>query len=264
MTRSPADVARSFAAPARGYDALMGRYLPTLGPAFADAAGIGPGQRVLDVGCGPGGLTGELVARTGAGRVAAIDPSEPFVLACRERHPGVDVRVGVAENLPFDDDAFDATLASLVVGFLSDATAGIGEMSRVTRPAGVVATCFWDLEHMQALRLFWTGVTELAHGPRGEVARLGSREGDLTALLTHAGLHDVREVTILAQARYADFDDWWEPFTLGIGPAGMYCRALEPADRQALRQACRRQLERPDEPFTLTARAWCAVGEVPA
>ena len=90
-TRTPSEVARSFVR-RRGVDALMGRYLPTLAPAFADVAGVTPGQRVLDVGCGPGGLTGELTARVGAASVAAIDPSEPFVRACRERpegHPGV-------------------------------------------------------------------------------------------------------------------------------------------------------------------------------
>ena len=263
MTQPPADVARSFVASAQGYDALMGRYLPTLAPAFADAAGVTAGQRVLDVGCGPGGLTGELTARVGAASVAAIDPSEPFVRACRERHPGVDVRIGVAEDLPFDDARFDAALACLVVGFLSDAPAGIAEMTRVTRPGGVVAACFWDLAHMESLRLFWGGVADLADGPRGEVARLGSREGELAALLTHAGLRDVHEVTLQAGAEYADFADWWDPFTLGIGPAGVYCRSLDPAGRQALRDSCERRIG-PDGPFTLSARAWCAVGRRPS
>jgi ubiquinone/menaquinone biosynthesis C-methylase UbiE len=110
---SPTDVSRSFHAPAQGYDALMGRYLPTLAPVFADAAGIEAGQRVLDVGCGPGGLTRELVARVGARRVAAVDPSEPFVQARRDRNAGVDVRIGVAEDLAFDDATFDAALAGM-------------------------------------------------------------------------------------------------------------------------------------------------------
>jgi SAM-dependent methyltransferase len=260
MTTTAADIGRSFDAPAQGYDALMGRYLRTLGPAFADAAGVEAGQRVLDVGCGPGGLTGELVARTGAARVCAIDPSEPFVQACRDRHPGVDVRVGVAEDMPFDAAAFDASLACLVVGFMSDASAGVGQMVRVTRPGGVVAACFWDLPRMESLRLFWAGVAELAGAPRGEVARLGSQEGELHALLARAGLSDVHEVTLEASARYDDFADWWDPFTLGIGPAGVYYRSLDPDGQRALRQACERRFPRADEPITLTARAWCAVG----
>jgi trans-aconitate methyltransferase len=85
-----------FVAPAEHYDRFMGRYAPTLAAAFADGAGIEAGMRTLDVGCGPGGLTRELVARTGAENVAAIDPAPQFAEACRARHPGVDVRVGPA------------------------------------------------------------------------------------------------------------------------------------------------------------------------
>ena len=159
----------AFVVAAEGYDRLMGRYLPSLGPAFADAAGITGGLRVLDVGCGPGGLTGELARRTGAAAVAALDPSPPFVQACRERHPGVDVRIGVAEQLPFDDGEFDAALACLVVGFLSDAHAGIVEMSRVTRPGGTVAACFWDVANMPAIQ------TVLARGRAGRCQTAAAR-----------------------------------------------------------------------------------------
>ena len=122
----------AFVVPAEGYDRLVGRYLPTLAPEFANAAGVGEGMRVLDVGCGPGGLTRELVARVGADAVAAIDPSPPFVEACRVRLPGVDVQVGVAEQLPYPHAAFDATLACLVVGFMDDAATGVRDMARVT------------------------------------------------------------------------------------------------------------------------------------
>lgn len=263
MTQPDPGIAASFNAPAAGYDALMGRYLPTLAPAFADAAGVGPDQTVLDVGAGPGGLTTELVARTGAGNVTAIDPSEPFVQACRDRHPGVDVRLGVAEHLPFADASFDAALSCLVVGFMTDPAAGMAEMTRVTRPGCVVATCFWDLAHMEMLRRFWAGVSDLADGPRGEVPRPGSRQGELATLLVGAGLDDVRELTLETRARYANFEDWWNPLTLGIGPAGVYCRALDDDQRRALQDACRTRFDRPDEPFTLTARAWCAVGRRP-
>jgi SAM-dependent methyltransferase len=250
----------AFVVAAEGYDRLMGRYLPTLGPAFADAAGITGGLRVLDVGCGPGGLTAELVARVGAAAVAAIDPSPPFVKACRERHPGVDVRIGVAEHLPFGDGAFDAALACLVVGFMNDAHAGVVEMSRVTRPGGTVAACFWNVANMPAIQLFWRAAAQVDPTRSGEVARLGSREGDLAALLTHAGLRDVEETTLAARATYRDFDDWWTPIAQGVGPAGTYYHSLDEAHRDALRGACQQWVGHPDTPFVLEASAWCARG----
>src|SRR5581483_9071760 len=122
-----------FGAPAEQYDRFMGRYAATLGVALADSAGARAGQRLLDVGCGPGGLTGVLAGRVGAGNVAAIDPAPQFAAACRERNPGADVREGVAEELPWDDGTFDAALSMLVIGFMRDPDRGVREMVRVTR-----------------------------------------------------------------------------------------------------------------------------------
>src|SRR5215207_9495767 len=136
----------------------MGRYAPTLAAALADVAGVAPGMRVLDVGCGPGGLTRELATRVGAPRVAAIDPAPQFVAACRERNPGADVREGAAEELPWADGDFDAALSSLVLGFMRDADQGVREMARVTRPGGTVAACMWDTTAggMTMLRIYWS------------------------------------------------------------------------------------------------------------
>lgn len=251
-----------FVVPAAGYDRLMGRYLPTLAPAFADAAGVTAGMRVLDVGCGPGGLTTELVARVGAGSVSAIDPSPPFVRACRDRNPGVDAREGVAEALPFDDRTFDATVSSLVVGFLGDAEAAAGEMLRVTRVGGVVAACFWDRDGMPALRTFWLAAASLDPRVDGDPRRLGDDEGDIAGLLARAGAVDIEEGIVLADGVYADFDDWWEPFTLGVGPIGAYVRTLDDQQRAALRRASYEALGEPVGQFTQRARAWFARGVV--
>jgi ubiquinone/menaquinone biosynthesis C-methylase UbiE len=131
----------TFAVAADSYDRFMGRYSTLLAPQFADLAGVGSGQRVLDVGCGPGALTTELVERVGASNVAAVDPSESFVAAARERHPVVDVQESPAETLPFGDGMFDAALAQLVVHFMADPVQGLTEMGRVTRAGGVIAAC---------------------------------------------------------------------------------------------------------------------------
>src|SRR4051794_1714415 len=213
-----------FTAPAEHYDRFMGRYLPTLAPAFADAAGVRAGMRVLDVGCGPGGLTRELVVRTGEERVAAIDPSPQFAAACRERFPGADVRDGSAEQLPWEDASFDAALSSLVIAFMRDPEAGVREMARVTRPGGTVALCMWDVPGggMTMLSTFWAAAKAVDPDAAGENVRAGMKDGDIAERLRRAGLEDVEQTVLVASTEYAGFDDFWEPFGLAVGPAGTY------------------------------------------
>ena len=152
----------SFNVSADAYLRFMGRYSEQLSAPFADLAGIRPGQRVLDVGCGPGALTAELVSRSGAGAVSAVEPSASFVAAVRERLPGADVRLSAAEQLPFPDAAFDAALAQLVVHFMADPVLGLREMGRVTRAGGVVAACVWDHAGDRGpLAAFWRAAREL-------------------------------------------------------------------------------------------------------
>ena len=255
--------AAQFQAPAWDYDRFMGRYTPALAAALADAAGIRPGMRVLDVGCGPGGLTSELATRLGAGNVAAIDPAGQFAAACRDRNPGADVRTGVAEQLPWPAAHFDAALSSLVIGFLRDPGQGVTEMARVTRPGGIVAACMWDIANggMTMLRIFWTAARQVEPAAPGESGMTGTADGDIAGHLRQAGLHHVTSGALTSHARYTGFGDFWQPFTLAVGPAGQYLRSLSPGQQAAIRDACRAQL--PDGPFTLPARAWYARGLVP-
>ena len=154
------------------YDRYMGGWSRPLAPQMADLAGVHPGQRAIDVGCGPGSLTTELAGRLGPAAVAAVDPSPPFVAAARLRHPGVDVREAPAEALPFADDLFDAALAQLVVHFMADPVAGLREMARVTRLGGVVAACVWDFAGGRGpLGPFWA---DGARHPRGHRRRIRS------------------------------------------------------------------------------------------
>jgi SAM-dependent methyltransferase len=235
----------------------MGRYSTLLAPQFADLAGVGAGQRVVDVGCGPGALTTELVERVGASNVAAVDPSESFVAAARERHPGVDVQEAPAETLPFADGAFDAALAQLVVHFMADPVQGLTEMARVVRAGGVVAACVWDHAGGQTpLAPFWQAVHELDPDEEGERNLAGGREGHLTELFREAGLREISETALPIRVEHATFEEWWEPFTLGVGPAGAYAVGLDPEQQAELRERCRQQL--PEAPFTLSARAWAA------
>ncbi len=244
------------------YDRFMGRYSTPLAAAFADAAGIAAGQRTLDVGCGPGALTTELVLRLGAENVAAIDPSESFVEACRRRNPGVDARVGRAEELPYANGLFDAALAQLVLHFVTDPDATAREMQRVLRPDGIVAACAWDFdEGMTMLRLFWDAALALdpSAPDEAETRRFG-RDGEIAELFVGAGLRDVASGALDVEAGYEDFADFWEPFLTGTGPAGLFCAALDDESRLRLRDDLRARLGSPPGPFTLTARAWFATG----
>jgi len=251
----------SFFVGADAYDRFMGRYSEPLAPRFADFAAVDTGQRVLDVGCGPGALTAELVGRLGPGNVSAVDPSEPFVAAARERHPGVSVQRAAAEELPFEDRAFDAALAQLVVHFMADPVAGLREMARVTRTDGVVGACVWDHAGGRGpLSPFWQAARELDPDVEGESQLAGAREGHLGELFQAAGLREIEQRALSVGVEHPSFEEWWEPYTFGVGPAGGYVAGLDPKRQAQLRELCEEMLPAP--PFVLTSVAWAARGLV--
>ena len=181
----------TFEVAADAYDRFMGRFSEPLADEFIALAGLGAGHRALDVGCGPGALTRRLAALLGPAAVTAVDPSAPFVAAVRDRCPGVDVRRGTAEDLPFADNAFDVAMAQLVVHFMADPVAGLREMARVTRPGGAVVASVWDhAGEAGPLSTYWRAVRELDPAARDESGLAGAGEGQLAALAQTAGLVD--------------------------------------------------------------------------
>lgn len=249
----------SFSAGAAAYDAFMGAWSRLLAAPFADLAGVAPPSRALDVGCGTGLLSAELVVRLGVANVAAVDPTEAFVAEVARRMPGIDVREARAESLPFPNDAFDTVLAQLVVHFMTEPVAGVREMARVARPGGTVAACVWDhAGHRGPLWAFWETARELFPGVDDESTLPGVRKGDLEALFEDAGLRDVRGSQLVVHRTFDSFDDWWEPYTRGVGPAGVFVTRLAPEDRTLLREACRARV--PASGTTITGVAWAARG----
>jgi ubiquinone/menaquinone biosynthesis C-methylase UbiE len=257
-----------FRGPVEVYDRFVGRYSPQLAAAMCEAAGVRPGQRALDVGCGSGALVTALAEVLRAENVAGVDPSEPFVEASRARVPGARIVVGSAESLPFENGEFDATLSQLVVNFLADPEQGLREMSRVTCGGGAVAGCVWDYGGgMTMLRTFWEAAAVLdparAEPQMESFTMRFATPAELEALWQTAGLAHVDVAPIVVEAAYNDFDDLWAPFPTGVGPAGAYAASLDEEAQSALREEFARRLGDPDGAFTLSARAWCAVGRVP-
>lgn len=258
-----AEGAVPFVAGGEAYDTFMGRYAVPLAPLFADVAGVTAGQRALDVGCGTGALTGELVRRLGAEHVTGCDPS-PLLDACRARHPGVSLQAGAAEDLPFDDRSFDICLAQLVLHFVSDAPQALREMRRVVMPGGRVAACVWDEDGMEMLSAFADAVRDVDGEVPGRLLRWAfGQPGELSRFFTEGGLEDVTETTLRVESSYADVEELWSSFMLAIGPAGLHLASLSPHGRERLRTAYRARVGSPDGAFTLGAVAHAAVGTVP-
>ncbi|MGA8246458.1 MAG: class I SAM-dependent methyltransferase [Nocardioides sp.] len=245
----------SFDVSADAYLRFMGRFSEPLGDLFIERAGLPRDARVLDVGCGPGALTARLADRYGVRAVAAIDPSASFVAATRQRIPGIDVREGVAEALPFDDGSFDAALAQLVVHFMADPVAGLREMGRVTRPGGVVTACVWD--HAgggSPLSVCWDAVHDIDPSAPHEADLPGAHEGQLAEIAAAAGLGCIESSTLSVRVPFASYDEWWAPYLLGVGPLGAYVGTLDDDHRRELFRRCTELL--PDPPFEQEAVAW--------
>ena len=252
----------SFEVSGDAYDRFMGRYSRELAPVFADFAGVETGQRVLDVGCGSGVLTAELARRLGADHVAGADPS-PLLEACAQRVPGAELKQASAESLPWADDSFDAALAQLVVHFMDDPEAGTAEMARVTRPGGIVSACTWDFSGgMRLLGTYWESARAIEPGA-AESETSAFDEARLDALWRGAGLDGVQVDVLVVSRRYEDFDDLWDTFLLGVGPAGQHLGSQPPERQSAIRAEYVSRLGEPAGSFELDARAWAVRGRVP-
>ncbi|MFN8193246.1 MAG: class I SAM-dependent methyltransferase [Nocardioidaceae bacterium] len=263
MTEVPG--ARQFRAGGDDYDRFMGRYSRALAPPMADFADVRAGVTVLDLGCGPGAFTAEAVRRAGADAVRAVDPAPSFVEACRGRFPGVDVRQGRAEEVPLEDASVDRGVAQLVMHFVSEPDRAAAELRRVVRPGGRVAACVWGFDGgMEMLRAFWDVALEVDPQAPDEARTLRFGEpGELAQLWADAGLVDVAEQAIEVTSLYADVEELWQSFLLGVGPAGGWLVQQSPERQQRLHDLLVERLGRPEGAFELGAVALAARGTVP-
>jgi len=236
------------------YDRFMGRYSIPLAARFADFCGIRAPQRTLDVGAGTGALTDELVARLGEENVAAAEPSTDYAATLRSRFPRLDVREAPAEELPWEDGSFDSALAQLVVVFLNDVQRAVRELTRVTRPGGVVATCMWEVdgvEMMNALNEFRQRLMPGGWNPSTDYRD----EASLRTLFEEAGLRDVETTRIEVSVEYETVDELWEPAIHVGGPGGPAVNAFSPEQLAAGRVIFEEALGNPAGRYELKGRA---------
>ena len=236
-----------------GYEQTMGRWSRRLARPFLEFAGSGPGERVLDVGCGTGHLAAALGSVPGAGEVHGVDFSPAYIGHARTSHPEshFDFRVGDACALDYADASFDRVLAMLLLHFVTAPAKAVAEMRRVARPGGVVAATVWDVRGgYVANRMFFD--TAAALDPKaGErraknYTRPMTRPGELEAAWRAAGLHDVAATVLSIRMEYTSFDDYWAPYLGHEGrPPSTSARSTRPGASDSAR---------PCVPPTWTAR----------
>lgn len=248
------------------YERYMGRWSRPLAGRFLEWFGEPPARRWLDVGCGTGALSAAIVERCAPQALTGIDPSEGFLATARERlGDGVELHRAPAGAIPLPDAAVDAAVSGLVLNFVPDAVAALREMARVTTEGGRVAVYVWDYAgRMEMIRTYWDTAAEFDPALQGQGERFPLCQPDaLSAAFADAGLQPVDVAPLEMTMRFADFDDYWQPFLGGQGPAPAHAVSLAEPVRERLRERIRARLPlQPDGSILLGARAWAARGSV--
>ena len=249
------------------YEPYVGRWSRRVAERFVAWLDLPPGRRWLDVGCGTGALTDAVLLDAAPSSVLGIDPSPGFLgyAAATIRDPRAAFVVGDARALPVADRSVDAVVSGLVLNFVPDPVSALAEQRRAAWRGGTVAFYVWDYPgEMQLMSWFWDTAVDLdpAAGAKAEAARFAfCRPGPLTEIATAAGLTHVDVTDIVVPTVFADFDDYWSPFLSAQAPAPSYVASLDPAARDALREALRERLPTDDDgTIRLTARAWAVRG----
>jgi SAM-dependent methyltransferase len=244
------------------YERYVGRWSRRVAPAFLAWLKVDAGQRWLDVGCGTGALCGAIAARCAPASLTGVEPSDGFLETARATLPGnVTLRQGNAASLPLPDACVDVVVSGLVLNFVPDAGAALGEVARVAVPGATFGAYVWDYAgKMELIRHFWDAA--LAIDPAAATLDEGKRfplcqPDALLAQVVAAGFRDAEVTSIDIETPFASFQDYWEPFLGGQGPAPAYAMSLEPDARDRLRNTLAASLPvRTDGAIALVARAW--------
>jgi SAM-dependent methyltransferase len=244
------------------YERYVGRWSRKAAPPFLEWLAMPPGLRWLDVGCGTGALCAAIANRCAPAALAGVEPSEGFLAAARDSlGDRATLAQGSATAIPLPDASVDVIVSGLVLNFVPQQDAALAEMRRVAAPGGTIAAYVWDYAgRMELMRHFWDAVVELdpSSASLDEGVRFpGCRPEALEAAFRKAGLAEVATRAIDVATPFASFDDYWEPFLGGQGPAPAYAMSLDEAARGRLRDRVRERLPvKPDGSIDLVARAW--------
>jgi len=261
---------RDWFADGEAYEQYVGRWSRPVGRMFLDWLSLPKGLRWVDVGCGTGALTKTIMEQADPSRVTGIEPSEGFLNVARAgiHDNRVEFKSGDAQSLPLEDAQADVSVSGLVLNFVPDKKRAVQVMRRIVQTRGTVALYVWDYAgEMQLMRYFWDAVTDLfpngAEHDEGKQFPICNPE-PLADLFRATGLRSVEARALDAPTTFADFNDYWNPFLGGQGPAGRYCVSLSEGDREQLRERLENTLPvSTDGTIQLIARAWAVRGTVP-
>jgi SAM-dependent methyltransferase len=227
------------------YERLMGRWSMLAGAVFLEWLDPPERLRWIDVGCGNGAFTEQIINRAGPAAVTGVDPSAGQIAYARKRpRTGMaEFDVGDAQALAFADDSFDAATMALVISFVPDPAKAVAEMARVVRPGGWVAAYMWDFHGGGAPFAPASAVLKsLGMTPPGPPSADASRLDAMRDLWGAAGLQSIDTRAIRISVAWTDFDDLWTSHNLPVGPMGQFIDALPADTKERLRTLLREQL----------------------
>jgi SAM-dependent methyltransferase len=244
------------------YERYVGRWSRQVAPTFLSWLNVPTGKHWLDVGCGTGALCAAIAEHCAPASITGVEPSEGFLKIAREMLGGrVRFYPGNAAEIPLADTAVDVVVSGLVLNFVPDLVAAFREIVRVATKGATFGAYVWDYAgKMELMRYFWDAAaaldpdaTQLDEGVRFPLCRPDA----LLAQVGNAGLHAPEVAAIEVPTFFPTFQDYWEPFLGGQGPAPSYAMSLDESARRKLRDRIQETLPvQADGSISLVARAW--------
>ena len=248
------------------YEYFMGRWSTLMAPVFLNWLNHSPDKKWLDIGCGTGALSEAIEQYCSPQSISCVDPSEAFVEKVKERVTSKGIfKVGTAENIPIENDSIDLIVSGLALNFFPNLDSALNEMKRVSKSNGIIAAYVWDYAgRMDFLRYFWDEAYQI--DPESEHLDEGKRfsicnEISLATSFKNAGLVDIATTKLDIDTVFMNFDDFWNPFLGGQGPAPSYLTTLSEDKKIALQNNIHKKLSvASDGSIKLTGRALAVQG----